>query len=394
MLYFATAGTLIVGQDFARGTNFVGTGSAFTRSEQTGAWLIAVLAMLPSYRKILTAIRSYKPFIVMLALALASVFWSPVPADSLRRVTLLGLTIAFGYFLVAKYSPEDQMRLMFAIGRIAVLLGLLLIFAAPYYGQTDTGEWRGIFGSHADSGMFLCFLLSPYPFLKIIGTFNRLSSLIIVLLGFLEIFMTQSRGGWLLAAVLIGYWLVVVLLRKFPAIEALSIVNMLLILGGGLAWLLYENFASFTYLIGKDPSLTHRTLIWRAVRIAIGKRPILGYGYGGFWNGFEGESANVILSIGVNITHAHDGYLNIWLQLGVLGLGLFISILVLAFKDAFKGFFIRRASVASWYFGILLLTIVGSVDESFLMKYDALTTILLVVACVGLRQAARSEIAA
>ena len=390
LLYFATMGDFIVEEGSSVIKTRMGPSSS-ERLEQILVWLIAIVLMGPRYRQILDAALRYKALSAIVVLAFASIFWSPFPADSIRRATLLGLTFLFGYFVAEKFSSKEQMRLILATGWCAVLLDVILVFAVPHYGLTYAGEWRGIFSSKADMGMFLCFLFSPFPFLKASGILMRFVSVVGVLLCLLSIYMCQSRGGWVLAATFIAYSCVVWVLRNFRSMDALVVASLTVVAAGVIAWLVYLNFDSFAYLIGKDPSLTNRTLIWNAVETAIGRHPILGYGYGGFWNGNQSESYNIVASVGTFITHAHNGYLNVWVQLGSVGLGLFIFTTVKACKDAFKGILVYRSDAALWYFGILLLILVGSIDESFLLNYNALTTILYVVACVGLHKIATRQ---
>ena len=59
--------------------------------------------------------------------------------------------------------------------------------------------------------------------------------------------------------------------------------------------------------------------IWSLVLGSIAKRPLLGYGYYAFWQGLKGESANVIVGAHWVFGYAHNGILEIWLQLGLVG---------------------------------------------------------------------------
>ena len=75
-------------------------------------------------------------------------------------------------------------------------------------------------------------------------------------------------------------------------------------------------------LLGKDPTLTGRTGIWKLVIASAVKRPILGFGYRAFWTGLQGESAHLALTEGWSPTGAHNGFLDVWLNLGLVGLGI------------------------------------------------------------------------
>jgi O-antigen ligase len=52
-------------------------------------------------------------------------------------------------------------------------------------------------------------------------------------------------------------------------------------------------------------------------------RPWLGHGYNAFWLGDEGPSGIVRQIAGWDVPGAHNGFLEIWLDLGFLGLALF-----------------------------------------------------------------------
>lgn len=87
-------------------------------------------------------------------------------------------------------------------------------------------------------------------------------------------------------------------------------------------------------LLGKEPTLTGRTDLWRDL-IALGmQRPIFGAGYGGFWtpsvNQYVGEAHPW------DPGQAHNGYIEIFLHLGVVGLVLFGFAVVSALKGAFR----------------------------------------------------------
>ena len=65
-----------------------------------------------------------------------------------------------------------------------------------------------------------------------------------------------------------------------------------------------------------------RTDIWVLVMRSIAKRPLLGYGYYAFWQGLKGESGNIIVAAHWVFGYAHNGVLEIWLQLGLVGTAL------------------------------------------------------------------------
>jgi exopolysaccharide production protein ExoQ len=212
------------------------------------------------------------------------------------------------------------------------------------------------------------------------------------LLGLVLIIGSQSRGAWVVAVALLSYAAIVQVIRRMSSTkEAVAFTAAVAAVAALLGVVVYENYAAITYMMGKDPTLTNRGRIWAAVLGAISRHPLLGYGYGGFWNGLHGESIRIVTAVAANITHAHNGYLNLTLQIGLIGLGLFAFVLIVAIKNALVSIYTQRSRTALWFGSILLMIIVASSDESFLMNYNALTTILFVAACVGLRRIALGE---
>ena len=76
-------------------------------------------------------------------------------------------------------------------------------------------------------------------------------------------------------------------------------------------------------LLHRDEGLTGRLNLWNAVLLAISKRLWLGYGFNAFWQGMKGESGYVLTAVGWAPKYAHNGFLDLVLDLGLLGLLVF-----------------------------------------------------------------------
>jgi exopolysaccharide production protein ExoQ len=78
--------------------------------------------------------------------------------------------------------------------------------------------------------------------------------------------------------------------------------------------------ALLTTVFGRDATFTGRTRIWSAVMQAIGRKPWIGHGFGGIWDDATPDSTRIWFATGFRAYHAHQGYLDFWLQLGIVGL--------------------------------------------------------------------------
>jgi O-antigen ligase len=81
-------------------------------------------------------------------------------------------------------------------------------------------------------------------------------------------------------------------------------------------------------LLGRDPTLTDRTLVWKAV-LQTDINPIIGTGFESFWIGERQERISSLFSFEIN--QAHNGYLETYINLGLVGLFLMLALIVSAF---------------------------------------------------------------
>ena len=102
-------------------------------------------------------------------------------------------------------------------------------------------------------------------------------------------------------------------------------------------FLLLVNFNTFLNLSDRDITLSGRTLLWDTLWQFIQEKPWLGYGYGSFFSG-ESREANIVWQLyDWTPNHAHNGYIHLWLNLGIIGLFVFIlGYFSCLFKSLFK----------------------------------------------------------
>jgi O-antigen ligase len=135
----------------------------------------------------------------------------------------------------------------------------------------------------------------------------------------------------------------------------------------------------FLAALGKDATLTGRTQIWAAVMRQIQLRPWLGYGYGAVWTDESGKGplAWIIKQAGYRPDHAHNGWLEQWLGMGLLGLGAWALCYLSVMLQSLWSVFTRRGSLLAFpfmvVFSLMLLT------ESIAVAYNDLRWVLFVM---------------
>ncbi|WP_400993984.1 O-antigen ligase family protein [Agromyces sp. GXQ0307] len=79
-------------------------------------------------------------------------------------------------------------------------------------------------------------------------------------------------------------------------------------------------------VFGKGEDLTGRIDIWTSVTGLASERPVLGWGWIGYWMPWADPYGGLAVRNGVEYLQAHNAWLDVWMQLGVVGLIAFASI--------------------------------------------------------------------
>jgi O-antigen/teichoic acid export membrane protein/O-antigen ligase len=155
-------------------------------------------------------------------------------------------------------------------------------------------------------------------------------------------------------------------------------VGSLVMIAGG-ALFLVTDFPAATGLLGKNATLTGRTRIWSTVVDAIPHHIYIGVGYGGVWFNKTGATAALWKGIGFQAYEAHDSYLDLLLQLGIVGAALMVLTIGGALYRLLPDLSSRDLALV-WAPLVLIGLLVEGVVESDLLSGDILL-LGAVVAC-------------
>jgi O-antigen ligase len=187
----------------------------------------------------------------------------------------------------------------------------------------------------------------------------------------------MSRSGTALLAIglIFGATAGLSLLRRGPVIGVVTVFGLGTVAFGAVAAQMLAP-GVFLAMLGKDPTLTGRTDIWAAILRQASDRPWLGFGYAAFWEKTSAPAAFVRAETGWMVPSAHNGWLDMLVQLGAVGVALCALLLaaayVLALVRALNG---RDGDWAAIYLSIFLIT---SVSESVLMQRNSLAWTLCI----------------
>jgi exopolysaccharide production protein ExoQ len=327
---------------------------------------VMLLLMATRSRGILRVCLNARSLLVLPILAFASVLWSQSPSQTLTQAPVLALTTLFAIYLYVRY-PGDQLVSILAVAAAISLLGCLVavvFFPSVGIDSFQQDAWRGVFSQKDNCAVIsVCFLVVGLHYRA-----RHLAGLVlrgtVIFLALLFIVMSGSRTGWLALAIAFGVTYGLRLIQRMPWRDRLLFLMILTIPVGMVILLLFSNFDTFLALIGKDPTMSQRTIIWLTVLSPIAKHPLLGYGYSAFWQGLAGESANTILVTGWAENQAQSGYLDVMLQLGLLGLVPLIWMLGRGLTQAARALNPLNTAPVQMATVLLLVLIVVNVGET------------------------------
>ncbi len=352
-----------------------------------GIILILLLGRAQAVQKL--ALRS-KALLGLAFFCMASVCWSQQPAVTAPRSFYFLLDTCFALFLLSRFSGDQLRRAFMLTGLVAAAASLLMAAVFPRFGlvhhAAHAGALQGIFAEKNMAGKVLVFLLTPAIHFHERWTVRRLSycSLLLGTIG-----LTQSRTAWAMAALYLLFLCFLRFLSKHDRRSQRVLTAASLIAAGSILIAGFTGAPVILNLLGRDATLTGRTEIWTLLLQSVGKRPLLGYGYAGFWTGLTGESGFVQMSMRWVFSYAHNGYLEVLLQLGYAGLFLLGVLFVRAVRHAAACFAHAASPAVHWYAGLLFLTVLYNFDEETLLFPHQLTSLLFLIACGGLALEAR-----
>ncbi len=232
------------------------------------------------------------------------------------------------------------------------------------------------------------FLLTPALALPAMSRYGQMLRSAYIGLCLLIILMTQSRTGWAITVLYLGFACTLRWLGRLGRKDLLPFAAPLFVTAGAVLVAAIAYPALVLSLIGRSGNFSGRQQIWGAIVASIGRRPLGGYGFDAFWSLLTGEASRVFTATGWVVTSAHSGFLNVALELGLSGLALVLVTLVQACRHATAAFYPGHSGYIDWCIGIVFLTVVYNLDERTLMATQYLPWILYIVACLGLRAAA------
>ncbi len=276
--------------------------------------------------------------------ALLSATWSDISIITIRGSVQLIVTTVFAVVIASRLNIDTLLRAI-AIAMLLAMLMSLVSSNTAINGLTGEISLIGIFQSKnflaTNTAMSICAAL-PLSLNKKSDKISRLLGFVLLFISCLVLIKSKSLGAIVFVALtIIATFLIIfyqnlnLYLSTRRKINWLVVMVSLCVISSVFIALVQGTFDEFMYSIGKDPTLTGRTYIWDRGLELIANKPFLGVGFQSlFYIGNVTatdiwEYAHVPEGAGFNF---HNMYIDVSVELGFIGLALFLLLIVQFFR--------------------------------------------------------------
>lgn len=331
-----------------------------------------VMVLLTRGRRVGPLLRANGPLLVFFLYCAASVLWSDYPVVAFKRWTkAVGNLVMVLVVLTDPDPPSAVKRLLARSGFLLIPLSVLFIKYIPDLGRRyDTTLWAPVYVGVTDNKNSLgvvCLVFGLGSLWRCLGALYgaerpRLAGPMIAhgaLLAMALWLFSKANSATSLGCFLVGGALIAVT-RRFTlrprAVHILAVGLVSLCLFG----LLLAPATGLVQAMGRDPTLTGRTQLWEEV-LRMGVDPWFGAGFESFWLGKRAEL--LWETYWWHPNEAHNGYLEIFLTLGWLGVALFSFVLVWGYRNV-VGSLRRSRELGSVRLAYFMVAVIYNVTEA------------------------------
>ncbi|MBW2003873.1 MAG: O-antigen ligase family protein [Deltaproteobacteria bacterium] len=372
------------------------SGSPADRFFLSTIFALGFLVILGRKRGLSSIINKNKLVAILLIYMLLSTLWSDIPFTSLKRWVREAGAVVMVLLVATEPSPREAIERLFRRWiYVLVPFSVLLIKYYPALGRAY-GRWSGkvmwIGVTTQKNGLGrLCVIGVFFLIWALIRKDNNASAkkylkYTDMLILIMALWLLKGPPGSFSATAVVSLAVGIAIFIGLRGLKNLGVcvspkvtaVILCFVIMFGVTTFMTEGFKlrDFATSLGRDATLTGRTVVWSELIPVAMQRPFLGHGFGGFWTGYTRKM--------FDISEGHNGYLDLILDLGLVGLLLF-SLFLLS-----SGLRATKLMATDWEWGsfwicLLIMTFVHSITESSLNSFTSPMMAAILFSHISLR---------
>jgi exopolysaccharide production protein ExoQ len=366
----------------------------------TGFWIwcgvmfLAVAFMLIKSKPMETIKRIPVQMVALYVALLFSALFSDYQGISFGAVGVSMATASLGLWLAHAFDWRHLLRVFANVLRFALVASLLFelyaaILGTPIYKPFKNFEWKWVpdWANQWTEGN----LFTGERIQGIVGNANLLAYLAMIgLVVFGVEYAVLGTSRWLSVLGLVSAGACVALsksagigfaLLAMVAAAAVSIAaegkpyetrhryyRFAWAAAAALAFLVFVYRSEIFGMIGKTPDMSGRTMIWRKVLGLIGNEPLTGYGWLSYWMPHLKPYEGLVKIDYVPYYQAHNAFLDMWLQGGMIAAGLLVALVVVTFVRLWQLAVRHTSALYLWPILVFVGLVVQNFTESRLLS--------------------------
>lgn len=364
-------------------------GNPIDRQVYTGLLVMGLIVLVSRRRQVGRLLRANLPVAVFFLYCVISLLWSDYPDVAFKRWTKALGDLVMVLIVVSERDPIAAVKRLLARATF-LLIPISVLFIKYYpalgrsYGQWDWKTYYSGVTTNKNALGVICLLFglgSAWRFLAIFhsrvkGRIGQLLGHGVILVMVIWLFWMAnsmtSLACFLVASLLLLATHVRVVERRPATVHFLvgmviCVCASVLFLGVG---------PGVLESMGRNATLTDRTGIW-AVVIGMIKNPLLGTGFESFWLGPRLQT--VWKSYKWGPTEAHNGYIEIYLNLGWIGIAMLAVVIATGYRTVLAAFR-RKLPTGNLVLAYFVVGVVYNFTEAAFFRMMAPAWILFLLA--------------
>ena len=265
-----------------------------------------------------------------------SVSWSSSPLITLKAVIILGCINIVATYLVGQYEDQELFDIPMWSMAIIALMSNVIRKRTNLSSANPAGGLAGVLPSKNQLGTLMAVATVLWFLRANNSSKQRWLSWGIVAISFILIPQAKSTGGLFLFITLFTLTLLTNFLKKLRFRYAVIVTMSLLLITILINILIVANVERILGAAGEDMTLTGRTDIWSDILPTVQQHLWLGHGSYAFWQNWReaGNPAAKWISGPWMPPHAHNGFFDVTVDLGLIGLVIFLLSFLVTFIQA------------------------------------------------------------
>lgn len=294
---------------------------------QLTVYLIAVALLVRFLPAVLRTVLRDPLLLFVQAFVGLSLVWSVAPSLTLQALAPFFGASVLAAVLATRLRGRQLIEVVASALAVMICGSLVIVLALPRYGIAsggNQGAWQGAFEQKNMLGMSAALALVTFVFLlSLRSRWRRVWYVVLALAAAVGLVGSTSKTSIVVAA-LVVLALPILRVLRWRAVDVAAVASGAVVVAIVVGVVVAMQAPALVPELNPRGTLQSRTDLWRMVGEALARRPLLGYGFGAFWQDGKGPDAAILAVFRWGPNHAHNGFLNAALDVGLLGLSLYL----------------------------------------------------------------------